>query len=305
MGAINTGSFAKAMYPGVSTWYGEGYKEYPTEWTDLFDSEPSTRAYEEDVAISGFGLAEEVTEGGKTPYDEARQSYITRYINRTYRKGFIVTMEAMEDNLYNIEALGKKKAQALGFSMRQTEEILGANVYNRAFTAGYTYGDGVVLGSALHPLFGGGTFSNTPAVASDLSESSLEQACIDIAGFTNDRGLLINIMPKSLIVPKELIFEAHRILNSILQPGGANNDINAIRAMNLFPGGAKVNHYLTDPDAWFIRTNCPEGMKHKNRKEVTFGMDNDSDTFNAKFYAYFRGSWGMTDPRSMYANPGA
>jgi hypothetical protein len=305
MGVINTGSFAKAMYPGVSTWYGEAYKQWPVEFTDLFDEEASNRAYEEDVGVSGFGLAEEVTEGGKTPYDEAKQAFITRYINKTYRKGFIVTMEAMEDNLYNIEALGKKKAEALKFSMNQTKEILGANVYNRAFTSGYTFGDGVVLGSALHPLFGGGTFSNIPSVASDLSEASLEQACIDIAGFVNDRGLLISVMPKSLHVPKELIFEAHRILNSILQSDSANNNVNAIRAMNIFPGGAKVNHYFTDPDAWFIRTNCPDGMKYKNRKSETFGMDNDSDTFNAKFYAYFRCSFGNTDPRGLYASAGA
>lgn len=293
------------MWPGVSTWYGEAYKEYPIEFTDLFDEEASSKAYDEDVGVSGFGLAEEVTEGGKTPYDEAKQSFINRYINKTYRKGFIVTMEAMEDNQYQIEALGKKKAEALKFSMRQTKEILGANIYNRAFTAGYTYGDGVVLGSASHPLYAGGTFSNIPAVNADLSEALLEQACIDIAGFVNDRGLTISILPKSLIVPKELIFEAHRILNSILQSDQVNNNVNAIRAMNLFPGGAKVNHYLTDTDAVFIRTNCPDGMKYKNRKSDTFGMDNDTDTFNAKFYAYFRCSFGNTDPRGIWCSPGA
>jgi hypothetical protein len=305
MGVINTGSFAKALWPGVSAWYGEAYKEWPIEYTDLFDEEASTKAYDEDVGVSGFGLAEEVTEGGKTPYDEARQSYVSRYINKTYRKGFIITMEAMEDAQYDLSSLGKKKAEALKFSMRQTKEILAANVYNRAFTSGYTFGDGVILGSALHPKFAGGTWSNIPAVASDLSEQSLEQACIDIAGYTNDRGLLISIMPKQLIVPKELIFEAHRILNSILQSDSANNNVNAIRAMNLFPGGATVNHYLTDTDAWFVRTNCPEGMKYKNRKEDTFGMDNDSDTFNAKFYSFFRCSFGCTDARSLYASVGA
>ena len=290
----------------MSTWFGEGYKEWPVEFKDLFDEEASSKAYDEDVGVSGFGLAEEVSEGGKTPYDEARQSYIQRYINRTYRKGFIITMEAMEDNQYDISVLGKKQAQALKFSMNQTLEILGANIYNRAFTSGYTYGDGVVLGSALHPLFAGGTFSNVPAVNSDISEAALEQACIDIAGFTNDRGLLISIMPKSLHVSKEQIFEAHRILNSILQPDQVNNNINAMRATNLFPEGAKVNHYFTDTDAFFIRTNCPDGMKYKNRKTLTFGMgDNDSDTFNAKFYAYFRCSFGNTDPRGVYCAPGA
>ena len=304
MGVINTGSFAKAMYPGVSKWFGDGYKEWPVEWTDLFDVESSNRAYEEDVGISGFGLAELVNEGGKTPYDEAKQTYIQRYINRTYRKGFIVTMEAMEDNLYNIEALGKKKAEALKFSMNQTKEILGANIYNRAFTAGYTYADGVVMCSLLHPLFAGGYLANTPAIAADLSEASLEQACIDIAGYTDDRGNLRSFMPKTLIVPKELVFEAYRILKSVLQSDSANNNVNALRAMNIFPDGAKVNHYLTDTDAWFVRTNCPDGMKAKVRKETTFGMENDSDTFNAKFYAHFRISFGMTDPRGIYGSPG-
>jgi len=151
----------------------------------------------------------------------------------------------------------------------------------------------------------GGTISNRAVIDSDLSEASLEQACIDIAGLVNDRGLLISIMPKTLIVPKELIFEAHRILNSTLQNDTANNAINALRTMNIFPGGAKVNHYLTDADAWFIRTNCPEGMKYKNRKDDTFASDNDSDTFNIKFYAYFRASFGMSDPRSIYGNAGA
>jgi hypothetical protein len=305
MGIINTGSFAKALWPGVSKWYGEGYKEWPIEFTDLFDEESSTKAYDEDVGVSGFGLAEEVGEGGKTPYDEAKQSYINRYINRTYRKGFIITMEAMDDAQYDLAVLGKKKAEALAFSMRQTKEILGANIYNRAFTSGYVYGDACVLGYASHPLSAGGTFSNVPSVASDLSEASLEQACIDIAGFVNDRGLLISVLPKSLHVPKELVFEAHRILNSVLRVDTANNDPNAIRAMNMFPGGAKVNHYFTDTDAWFIRTNCPDGMKYKNRKDTVFGMDNDSDTFNAKFYAFFRCSFGNTDPRGVYCSTGA
>ncbi len=305
MGVINTGSFAKALWPGISTWYGQSYDEWPVEYKDLFDEEASTKAYDEDVGVSGFGLAEEVTEGGKTPFDEARQSFTNRYINKTYRKGFIVTMEAMEDNQYDISVLGKNKAQALAFSMRQTKEILGANIYNRAFTAGYTYGDGVVLGSLVHPLFAGGTFSNMPAVAADLSEAALEQACIDIASFPNDRGLIISILPKTLIISKENQFEAHRILNSILRSDSANNDINALRSMGIFPGGAKINHYLTDTDAWFIRTNCPDGMKYKNRKETAFGMDNDSDTFNAKFYAYFRCSFGNTDPRGLYASAGA
>ena len=306
MGIINTGSVAKALWPGVSTFFGEAYKAWPTEYVDLFEEEKSTRAYEEDVGISGFGLAQLVDEGGKTPFDEGKQGYVTRYINRTYRKGFAITMEAMEDNQYNnIEILGKKQAQALKFSMLQTREILAANIYNRAFNTGYLYADGQPLCSPSRPLVAGGTMSNAAAIASDLSEASLEQACIDIASMVNDRGLLISMMPQSLIVPKQYIFEAHRILNSTLQNDTANNAINALRSMNIFPGGAKINHYFTDPDAWFIRTNCPEGMKYKNRQDLQFGMDNDTDTFNAKFYSYFRCSFGMTDPRGIYGNAGS
>ena len=305
MGVINTGSFAKALWPGVSTWYGQKYDEWPVEYKDLFDEESSTKAYEEDVGVSGFGLAEEVTEGGKTPFDEARQAFINRYINKTYRKGFIVTMEAMEDAQYDLASLGKNKAQALAFSMRQTKEVLAANVYNRAFTSGYTFGDGAILCVSSHPLFSGGTFSNVPSVASDLSEAALEQAVIDIATYPNDRGMIISVLAKTLIISKENQFEAHRILNSILQNDSANNAVNALRSMSIFPGGAKINHYLTDTDAWFVRTNCPDGMKYKNRKETDFGMDNDSDTFNAKFYAYFRCSFGNTDPRGIYGSAGA
>jgi hypothetical protein len=305
MGVINTGSFAKALWPGVKAWYGEKYDEWPVEYTKLFDEESSSKAYEEKVGISGFALAEEVTEGGKTPYDEAKQSYINRFINKTYRKGFVVTMEAMEDNQYDISSLGKNKAQALAFSMRQTKEVLGANVYNRGWNTSYLYADGVELLSLLHPLTAGGYLANELAVAADLSEASLEQACIDIASMPNDRGLVISILPKSLIVPKELQFEAYRILESVLQSGFANNDINALRSMGMFPGGAQVNHYLTDTDAWFVRTNVPDGMTYMNRTDTKFGMDNDTDTFNAKFYAYFRCSFGAADPRGIFGSPGA
>jgi hypothetical protein len=306
MGVINTGNYAKALWPGLNAIYGQRYNEWPVEFTDLFDETKSTKAYEEDLGSSGFSLPQEVTEGGKTPFDESRQTFISRYLNKTYRLGFVVTMEAMEDNQYSeIEALGGKKSQALAFSMRQGKEVLAANIYNRAFTSGYTFGDGTILCNASHPLFSGGTFSNTPAVAADLSEAALEQAIIDIASFPNDRGLTISILPKTLHIPKELMFEAYRILESILQSDSANNNINALKAMGLFPGGAKVNHYFTDADAWFIRTNCPEGMKYMNRSETKFGMDNDSDTFNAKFYSYFRCSFGNTDPRGIYGCQGA
>jgi len=302
---ITTGSLTKALWPAVNAFYGETYNEWPVEYTDLFDEQPSSKAFEEEVGVSGFGLAVEKSEGTGVSYDDARQSFVTRYINRTYALGFIITQEAIEDNQYNLAVLGRKDAKALAFSMRQTKEILAANVYNRGFNATYLFGDGKELFATDHPLYAGGTFSNELAVSADLSEAALEQACIDIASFVNDRGLKISIMPKTLIIPKELMFEATRILKSELQSNSANNDINALRNMGLFPGGAKVNHYLTDSDAWFIRTNAPEGMKYFSRVGNEFKSDGDFDSYNAKFKARFRCSFGNTDPRGAYGSPGA
>jgi len=305
MGVINTGSAPKALWPGVNHFYGEAYNELPTEYTMLFDRETSTKAYEEDVGVMGFGLANVTGEGESVKYDSSSQAFINRYIHKKYTLGFRITREAYEDNQYDLSALGKKDAMALAFSMRQTKEIVAANVYNRFTTSGYTYGDGVVLGSASHPLYGGGTFSNMPAVAADLSEAALEQACIDIAGFVNDRGLKVALLPKTLIIPKELIFEAERILKSVLQNDTANNAINVLKNLNMFPGGAKVNHYLTDSDAWFIRTNCPDGMKYFERKADSFAMDNEFNTADALFKASARYSFGNTDPRGIYGCIGA
>lgn len=302
---ITTGSLTKALWPGVNAFYGESYNEWPVEFTDLFDEQKSSKAYEEDVGVSGFGLAVEKSEGAGVAYDDARQSYITRYINRTFCLGFIITEEAVEDNQYNLAVLGRKDAKALAFSIRQTKEILGANVYNRAFNSTYTFGDGKELCATDHPLYAGGTFANELAVAADLSEASLEQACIDIAGFTNDRGLKIAVLAKSLHISKENMFEATRILKSTLQNDSANNAVNALRVMGMFPGGVKVNHYFTDTDAWFIRTNAPEGMKYMNRIGNEFKPDNDFDTGNAKFKARFRCSFGATDPRAIFGSPGS
>jgi len=289
----------------VNAFYGETYNEWPVEYSDLFDEQKSSKAFEEDVGVSGFGLAVEKSEGAGVSYDDARQSYVTRAINRTFCLGFIITEEAVEDNQYNLAVLGRRDAKALAFSMRQTKEILAANVYNRAFNATYTFGDGKEMCATDHPLYAGGTFANELAVAADLSEASLEQACIDLAGMTNDRGLKISIMPKSLIISKENMFEATRILKSQLQNDSANNAINALRQMGMFPGGAKVNHYLTDADAWFIRTNAPEGLKYFNRIGNEFKPDNDFDSGNAKFKSRFRCVFTVGDPRSIFASPGS
>ena len=302
MSIINSGSFAKALWPGVNAWYGKSYAEYETEYDKLFDKHTSSKAFEEDVGISSFGLAVNKPEGSAISYDSERQAFITRYQHAVFALGFVITREMMEDDQYDV--VGQRKAQGLAFSMRQTKEVIAANVYNRAFTAGYTGGDGVVMISASHVNLKGGTWSNTISTASDLSEAALEQACIDIAGFTNDAGLLIAVRPESLIIPRQLIFEAKRILGTDGRVGTDNNDLNAIKTLGSIPK-IVTNHYLTDTDAWFIRTNVQHGMKYFERRADQFDMDNDWDTENAKFKATARYSFGWTDPRGVYGSAGA
>lgn len=302
MSIINSGSFAKALWPGVNAWYGKSYDEYETEFDKLFDKFTSDKAFEEDVGISSFGLAVNKPEGAGISYDSERQSFITRYQHAVFALGFIITREMMEDDQYDV--VGQRKAQGLAFSMRQTKEVVAANVYNRAFNSTYTFGDGLSLINASHVNLKGGTWSNQIATASDLSEAALEQACIDIAGFTNDAGLLIAVRPKSLIIPRQLMFEAKRILSADGRVGTDNNDPNALKAMGLIPE-VVVNHFLTDTDAWFIRTNTPHGMKYFERRADQFDMDNDWDTENAKFKATARYSFGATDVRGIYGSAGA
>jgi hypothetical protein len=302
MSIITSGSFAKALWPGVNAWYGKEYDEYPVEWDKLFDKNTSSRAFEEDVGISSFGLAIVKGEGQPITYDTEKQGFTTRYQHVVYALGFVITREMMEDDQYDI--VGQRKAQGLAFSMRQTKEIVGANVYNRAFNTSYTFGDGKALIVSDHPNIAGGTWSNVIGTAADLSEASLEQAVIDIAGFTNDRGLLIAARPKSLIIPRQLAFEAKRILFSDGRVGTDNNDLNAIKTMGLIPE-VITNHYLTDTDAWFIRTNVKNGMKYFERRGDSFDMDNDWDTENAKFKATSRYSFGASDPRGAYGSAGA
>ena len=303
MSIINTGSFAKALWPGVNAWYGKSYNDYPVEYTDLFDTYKSSKAFEEDVGISSFGLAVQKPEGAPISYDSERQGFITRYQHVVFALGFIITREVMEDDQYDV--VGQRKANALARSIRQTKEIFGANVYNRAF-AGSTQlgGDGVTMINASHPNIAGGTWSNVIGTAADLSEAAIEQACIDIAGFTDDRGLLIAARPECLVIPRQLIFEAKRILFSDGRVATDNNDLNALKTMGSIPK-IITNHYLTDTDAWFIRTNVGDGLKYFERRADSFDMDNDFDTDNAKFKAMSRYSFGWTDPRAIYGSPGA
>jgi len=301
MGIITTGSFAKALYPGVNKWYGKAYSEFPVEHSKLFDTFQSKRAWEEDVSVSSFGLAAQMSEGGGVSYDSEQQGFVTRYTHVQYGLGFIITRNMVDDDLYGV--VGERKAKGLAFSMRSTKETVAANVYNRAFNSSYVGGDGLELVSTAHVNVAGGTWSNEIATAADISEAALEQACIDIAGFTNDRGLKIQVMPKALIVPKELDFEINKILKTEYEVGTANNTVNVVRSR--FPGGVIVNHYLTDTDAWFIRTNAPDGMKHWERRADDFQTDGDFDTDNAKYKATARYSFGWSDPRQVYGSAGA
>ena len=301
MAVTNTGSFGKALWPGVNKWYGDAYAEWKTEWTDIFEQHSSRKAWEEDISVSGMGLFMQKTEGGAVSYDSMQQGFLDRYTHAVYALGFIITKEMVEDDLYDV--VGKKRATALAFSMRQTKEVIAANILNRAFTAAYAYGDGKELCSNARPNVAGGTWSNIIATAADLSEASLEQACIDIQGYTNDRGLKIAVRPKKLIVPYTLDFEANKILKTEYEVGTNNNTVNVVRSR--FPEGVKLNHYLTDTDAWFMITDVKDGMKYFERRADAFTQDDDFDTDNAKFKATARFSFGCTDKRSIYGSAGA
>ena len=299
--AINTGLWMKAMWPGVNKFYGQEYKEHPVEFTDLFDTFTSRNAWEEDVGTSGFGLFQVKGQGAPISYDSNRQGFTSRYTMITYGLGFQITKEMIEDDQYDVAM--EKAGRGLAFSIRQTKEILGAQVYDRATTSGYTGGDGVVLLSTAHVNIAGGTYSNKLSVDADLSEAALEQAVIDIMKLKNDRSLNIAVMPQSLIIPVDLWAEAEKILKTPTEVGTANNTVNVVRGK--FPKGIKVNHYLTDTDAWFIRTNVRDGMKYFVRREDSFDMDDDFDTDNAKYKATFRCAFGWSDPRGIFGSPGA
>lgn len=301
MATINTGTFPKALWPGVKKWYGDSYNDYPVQFDSLFDKFTSDKAWEEIVGTSGLGLAQVKPEGAAISYDGERQGFTTRATHTNYALGFIITEEMMEDDQYMI--VGERRAKALARSLRQTKEINGANVYNRAFNASYVGGDGVAMISSAHPNVAGGTWSNQISTASDLSEAALEQAYIDIQGFTDDRGLLVATRIKSLIIPRQLAFEAQRVLKADGRPGTDSNDPNALKMMGVVPE-VVINQFLTDTDAWFLRTDT-EGLHYFERKADTFAQDNDFDTSNAKFKAQGRYSFIWSDPRSIYGSPGA
>jgi len=301
-GVINTGSHPKALWPGIKAWWGRMYDEYPVEWKDLFDEESSDKNYEQTVQVTGFGLVPVKAQGGGIEYDSEIQGPVAQYTHLTYGLGYIVTMEELEDDLY--EKVSKTRVKALAFSHRQTEETVAANVYNRAFNSSFVGADGVSLLSASHPNTTGGTFSNLLTTPSDLNETALEDLIIQMSLATDDRGLRIKVLPKTLLIHPSNMFNAERILGSVFQNDTANNAINAMKAMNSIPGGIKVNHYFDAPNAWFLRTNVMEGMIRFTRKETKFDQDNDFDTKNLKASAVQRFSVGWTDPRGLYGSEG-
>lgn len=296
---ITTGSNPKAMWPGINAWFGAAYQEHQTQWTELFDQHTSEMSFEEDVLVKGFGLAQVKPQGQPITYQDETQGYIARYTHVVYALGFMVTWEEQLNNLY--EVVGKRRSQRLAFTMRQTKEWVCANVYNRAFDSNYVGGDGVQMICTTHPT-SAGLQANTPATAVDLSEAGIEDLMVMVGTATNDMGHPIGLLARKLIVPWSLFYEANRILESVLQNDSALNAINALKVTGALPEGIKVNNYLTDPDNYFIRTNCPDGAKHFQRYPMTFDEDNDFDTKNAKYAAVDYYSVGWSDWRTNYGS---
>lgn len=302
MSVISTGNIAKLLWPGLNARWGANYTEFPKEYTDLVDVFTSDMTYEEDQELTGFGLAPIKPQGQPTVYDTMSQGVTTRYTHIAYSLGFIITREAIDDNQY--EKVGMQRTGSLAFSMRQTKENVVANLYNRAFSTSYPIGDAAAMISTAHPTLAGNQ-ANKMTTDADLSEAALEDLVVLIGQAQNSRGLRISLQAKSLIIPVQLQFEAARILKSVQQNDTANNAINALRSMGAFTDGVKVNHYLTDSDAFFIRTNAPEGLKLFQRTAAEFKQDGDFDTDNLKYKAYERYSVGCSDWRSIFGSQGA
>lgn len=306
MAVETTGAHPKALWPGVYDWFGTSYNEHPEECTELFDFRSSKQNYEEEVEDTNYSLAPVKNEGAPTQYTSSNQGYTKRYRHVAYSLGTMATHEEIKDNLY--EKVGKARSRKLAFSMRQTKETVCANIYNRAFNSAYVGGDGLELLSTAHTSLAG-AWSNKLSTDADLSEASLEDMLIQINQATDSVGHKIALKAQKLIIPTNEVFEADRILNSTLRVGTANNDLNSIRNQGLLPQGFVVNHYLTDTDAWFIRTDSPNGMcffdRENGRGAPAFDKDNDFDTKNAKMAAYMRFSVGWTDPRGLYGSAGA
>ena len=300
--AISRAQLLKELLPGLNALYGLEYDKYENEHSEIYETETSDRSFEEEVKLSGFGAAPVKAEGAAISYDNAQEHYTARYNHETVAMGFSVTEEAMEDNLY--DSLSARYTKALARAMAYTKQTKAAALLNTGFTS-FNSGDGVTMFSTAHPSVGGSTNANKLAVNADLNETSLEQSVIDIAAFTDERGLLIAARPRKLIVPPALMFVATRLLQTELRTGTADNDTNALRSNGSIPEGYRVNHYLTDTDAFFITTDIPNGMKHFVRTPMATAMDGDFDTGNVRYKARERYSFGVSDPLGMFGSPGA
>ena len=300
--AISRAQLLKELLPGLNALYGLEYEKYENEHTEIYETETSDRSFEEEVKLSGFGAAPVKAEGASISYDNAQEHYTARYNHETVAMGFSITEEAMEDNLY--DSLSARYTKALARAMAYTKQTKAAALLNTGFSS-FNSGDGVTLFATNHPTVGGGTNANKLAVNADLNETSLEQAVIDIAAFTDERGLLIAARPRKIIVPPALMFVATRLLQTELRTGTADNDTNALRSNGSIPEGYRVNHYLTDTDAFFITTDIPNGMKHFVRTPMATAMDGDFDTGNVRYKARERYSFGVSDPLGMFGSPGA
>jgi hypothetical protein len=301
--AISRAQLLKELLPGLNALFGLEYKKYGEEHKEIYETETSERSFEEETKLSGFSAAPVKNEGSALAYDNAQEAWTARYVHETIAMGFSLTEEAIEDNLY--DSLSARYTKALARAMAYTKQVKAASTLNNGFSANVTYGDGQPLFSTAHPLISGGTNSNRPTVAADLNETSLEAAVIQIAAWTDERGLLIAAMPKKLVVPPALQFVATRLLETSLRVGTTDNDINALKNNGSIPEGYTVNHYLTDSNAWFLTTDVPNGLKHFVRSPMQNGMDADFDTGNSRYKARERYSFGVSDPLGVFGSPGA
>lgn len=301
--AISRAQLLKELLPGLNALFGLEYARYGEEHKEIYETETSERSFEEETKLSGFSAAPVKNEGAAIAYDNAQEAWTARYNHETIAMGFSITEEAVEDNLY--DSLSSRYTKALARAMAYTKQVKAAYVLNQGFNASVTYGDGVSLFSTSHPLISGGVNSNRPSTAADLNETSLENAVIQIAGWTDERGLLIAAKPKKLIVPPALQFVATRLLETELRVGTADNDINALKNNGSIPDGYTINHWLTDTNAWFLTTDVPNGLKHFVRTPLQNSMDGDFDTGNVRYKARERYSFGVSDPLGVYGSPGA
>jgi hypothetical protein len=301
--AISRAQLLKELLPGLNALFGMEYKRYAEEHKEIYETETSDRSFEEETKLAGFSAAPVKNEGQAIAYDNAQEAWTARYNHETIAMGFSITEEAMEDNLY--DSLSTRYTKSLARAMAYSKQVKAANILNNGFNAAFPGGDGVSLFSAAHPLVSGGTNSNRPSVATDLNETALENAVIQIAAWTDEKGLLIAAKPRKLIIPPALMFVATRLLETNLRVGTTDNDINALKNNGSIPEGYTVNHFLTDPNAWFLTTDVSNGLKHFVRVPMSTSMDADFDTGNNRYKARERYSFGWSDPLGVYGSPGA